>query len=162
KLTTISPFLNCWLKRTISRPLPPIIPPPPQSQNNCAEAGPEPKLIIATTAPAAMLALRNRRAMLIDPSSLSLSPRSPSTRHNLAHTNAYDLATLNPAPALVKSVCSAVPFLPGTRSRQSAGLPRGLGNETRARQRHPACRPCPSPATLAGPKPRSNPRTRDQ
>src|SRR5215467_8037956 len=163
KLTTISPFLNCGVKRTNSRPLPPTIPPPPQSQNNCAEAGPEPQLITATMAPATMLALRNKRAMIIDPKPpLALSSRSPSTPLTLDHANAYDLATPNSAPAPVKTACSAVPFWAGTLSpericpaveatklEQDRGKPAGAGLARAA-------------ATLAGPSPRSNPRKRDQ
>src|SRR5215831_125620 len=164
KLTTISPFLNCGLKRTNSRPLPPIVPPPPQSQNNCAEAGPEPTLIAATMAPAAMLALRKKRAMIIGPSSLSLSSRSPSTRHrHPAHANAYSLVTLKPAPTLVKSVCSAVPFPAGSLSRQSGSAPRLRQRNSSKTAASPAgAGLARAAATLAGPAPRSNPRKRDQ
>ena len=62
--------MYCGLKRTFSRPLPPTVPPPPQSQNNCADAGPAPRPAVATMAPAAMVAVRSKRAMIIVSNSL--------------------------------------------------------------------------------------------
>src|SRR5262245_20128759 len=71
-----SPLGNFGLKRTTSRPLPPTILPPPQSQNNCADAGPASRPAIATTAPTALPAWRSKRAMLIVANSrLVLGPR---------------------------------------------------------------------------------------
>src|SRR5262245_7025354 len=46
----IWPGANCWLKRTISRPLAPTVSPPPQSQNNCwASAGKGSSMAITAT-----------------------------------------------------------------------------------------------------------------
>jgi hypothetical protein len=80
-----SPLPNLGLKRTTSRPLPPTMLPPPQSQNNCADAGPVPRPATATTAPAAIAAWRSKRAMIIVlnslilrlPSSLAVNLRRP-------------------------------------------------------------------------------------
>jgi hypothetical protein len=67
---------NFGLKRTTSRPLPPTMLPPPQSQNNCADAGPVWRPATATTVPTAIAAWRSKRAIIIV---LSLVLRLPSS-----------------------------------------------------------------------------------
>src|SRR6185295_5610615 len=65
KLTMTCPLLYCGLKLTTSRPLPPTVLPPPQSQNSWADAGAICNPVVTAMAPAVMALRQSKRKMRI-------------------------------------------------------------------------------------------------